>query len=351
MSTGPIVLTGCGWITPFAAGNVCEILKAGQGLGGREQWKNALDAAKYWAVPDSKVAEFPNLGKEVRRDKGAWIASVAFELACIDASLDIDSLDGVRLGLALGCGLAGQIGMVQFADEVRKQSPRFVSPIHFPQTVGNYIAGALARAYDIRGPNVTLANDDASSLDAIAEAAALLDNADAEIMIAGGVEPLTDELAAGFDETATFLSEGACLFVMETSDHAAQRGATPLAVVEAVQRPGAEPGTHAPAQPTDANILATDGTRVVSVAGLAEPGSISVDHWVGRCIGASGACAVAAAIGAMQGLPVPVGDPSGAVTSPPPAQQPHHPVTNATVVASGTGGSLRTLELSIPPGA
>ena len=51
--------------------------------------------------------------------------------------------------------------MIRFAEEVRAQSPRFVSPIHFPETVGNYLAAALARGFGFRGPNLTLAGDSA----------------------------------------------------------------------------------------------------------------------------------------------------------------------------------------------
>ena len=38
------------------------------------------------------------------------------------------------------------------------------------------------------------------------------------------------------------------------------------------------------------------------------PGAISIEHWTGRCLGAAGAAALAAAIGAANGLQVPLAD-------------------------------------------
>jgi 3-oxoacyl-(acyl-carrier-protein) synthase len=172
----PIVITGCGWVTPFAAGEISEILSADQACpapGTLEQG--------YWPIPEDCLAGYPQLSAEIRQDKGAWIAAIAFEHSRRQAAPP-DSLPAERVGMVLGCALAGQLGMIAFANEVRAQSARFVSPIHFPQTVGNYIAGALARAYNIRGPNITLACGLASGLDAIAQGCALLAAGSADLV-------------------------------------------------------------------------------------------------------------------------------------------------------------------------
>ncbi len=182
-----IVLTGCGWVTPFAADSISDVLAAAR-------------QPACWTVPDERLDDFPDLSNELKHDRGAWMTAVALEHACRSASVELKSLDSGRVGLVLGCGLAGQLGMIDFADEVRQQSPRFVSPIHFPQTVGNYIAGALARGYDIRGPNITLASGATSGLDAIVEACSLLACGSADLVFAGGTEQLSKALAEGLSE-------------------------------------------------------------------------------------------------------------------------------------------------------
>lgn len=357
-----VVITGCGWMTPLSAGSIDEVLRAarelGTGGGTKEVVKPAHSAPSVgraiWAIPDERVSDYPSLSKELQRDKGAWMTAAALEHACADAAIVVASVDSTRVGLVLGCGLAGQIGMISFANEVRQQSARFVSPIHFPQTVGNYIAGALARGCDIRGPNVTLASGPASGLDALVEACGLLANGQADVVLAGGTEPLIAELADGFSETDIPLSEGACLFVLESASHAAGRGARPLAAVKNwryTQASSGEDETHAgmgqAAKPRDG------ATSIVSVAGTREIGAICIEHWIGRCIGAWGAAAVAAAIGAAGQHTVPV------VESSRPASvsvrsfaveeiRGEDGTVSASVIADADGGHRTVLELQIP---
>jgi 3-oxoacyl-[acyl-carrier-protein] synthase II len=239
------------------------------------------------------------MSPECRNDQGASLAAVAFESARRDAAFVTGSVPSERVGLVLGNALAGQSGMIDFANDVRQQSPRFVSPIRFPQTVGNFITGALSRAYDIRGPNSTIANGSASGLVAIIEGCALLSAGKVDVIFAGGTERLTPALAAGLAEPDVIYSDGACLFVLERREHAVERGATVLAtIVPSVDQFGPEPRASARATPSTFD-------PIRSVVGLRESDVIFIEHWIGRCLGALGAAAVAAAIGAARGLPVP----------------------------------------------
>ncbi|MHC4697248.1 MAG: beta-ketoacyl synthase N-terminal-like domain-containing protein [Planctomycetota bacterium] len=285
-----IVLTGCGWVTPFAAGTIHEVLDAAGRLGQTVAHENT-----YWAVPDELRDDYANLTPELKGDRGAWIAALALENARTNASLGGDSPDPARIGMVLGCALAGQSGMMDFATEVREQSPRFVSPIHFPQTVGNYIAGALARGYHIRGTHATIACGAASSLDAIVEAAGIVANGLADVVYAGGVNALSEELAGGLAEPGVNLSEGACLFVVERAGQACPRGANILATITRTSH-------H------DITDQSVDGKVVVSGTLCREGGAIAIEHWIGQCLGAWGAACAAAAIGAAGGLAIPIRD-------------------------------------------
>ncbi len=316
-----VALTACGWVTPFAVGGITEVLSAGPSA---ELQKD--ENGTYSAVSglDDTVS---GLSTEVKRDHGALMAAVALELARRGAKLTAEDYSAERTGLVLGVALAGQMGMIKFAEEVRQQTARFVTPIHFPQTVGNYISGALARAYGIRGPNSTIAGGVASGLDAIKEAARLLADGEADVVLAGGVEQLSEELAAGLAQPGTRLSEGVCLFVLERTRHVQNRGGTILATL---------------AGDEDA-----DKAVIHATAGFVEDGAIAIGQWVGDCLGALSAAAVAASIGAAEGARVPFAKSAGAFEVKAVTGDDGAVATPGVVSANGLGDSRSSLFLVI----
>jgi len=299
-----IVITGCGWVTPFAAGGIEDVLRAA-GLA-----TESINSQGYHPIADDLLAGFSEVTPECRNDPGAWLAAVAFECVRRDASPAAGSDPPERIGMVLGNALAGQSGMIDFANDVREQSPRFVSPIRFPQTVGNFITGALSRAYDVRGPNSTVAAGLASGLFALVEGCALLTAGKADLIFAGGTERLSPALAMGLAEPDVVFSDGACLFALERKEHALARGATIFAkIISTADQIPSEPRAHAPdSDRGSARADAPPKVSIRSVAGTREPGAIFIERCIGRCLGALGAAAVAAAIGAARGLAVPIVD-------------------------------------------
>ena len=167
----------------------------------------------------------------------------------------------------------------------------FVSPIRFPQTVGNYPSGALARAYGVLGPNMTLASGDASGLDAMAEACGLLRRGETDIVLAGGADTVSTEMAEGLSDGDAVISEGACFFVMEAADHASQRQASVLATITSIRREA--DGADDACQGISATVVASNAAS--------QPVTIQVERVVGRCLAALGPACVAAAIGVATG--------------------------------------------------
>ncbi|NOS99711.1 MAG: hypothetical protein HOP29_03700 [Phycisphaerales bacterium] len=212
-----IAIQGCGIVTPFAAGPACDVLS-------RAGLPPQPPESGYWPVPDSTLDRYPSLDDELKRERAGWIAAAALLYACEDARLSLDQFKPDRICLVIGCTFSGQLGMLQFADEVRQQSARFVSPIHFPQTVGNYVAGALSRAFKIQGPNLTVADGPTSGLSAVRTACDLLAEDAADVAIAGGAETLSDTIVRGLTAGphrgpgAPAPAEGACLYVLRRAD-------------------------------------------------------------------------------------------------------------------------------------
>ena len=365
-----IVITGCGWVTPFAAGSIETVLQIAA-----SQVPNSNNSQGYRPIADDLLAGCHVLSPECRNDPGAWLTAVAFECAKRDAAFVSSSVPSERVGLVLGNALAGQSGMIDFANDVRQQSPRFVSPIRFPQTVGNFITGALSRAYDIRGPNSTIANGSASGLVAIIEGCALLSTGKVDVIFAGGTERLTPALAAGLAEPDVIFSDGACLFVLERREHAVERGATILATIVSLgceqkplsttggsDEPTVEGGSEGRVRGFSNALLlgypdSPSSESIRSVAGPRDPGAIFIEHWIGRCLGALGAAAVAAAIGAARGLPVPcISEADSTVMAArtltdKPCTELRRVGGNAHVVvrAYSDGGPPTMIELAVPP--
>lgn len=291
-SSDTVALTGCGWVTPFAAGSIADVLDVAENV-----LNPTLKDGICWAVPNEILDGGFNLCREITSERVAWMSAVAIEHTLRSASLSAKSLDSDRAGLILGCAAAGMNGMIAFAGDVREKSARFVSPIQFPQTVGNYPAGALARAYGLRGPNITIASGSASGLDAIIEGCSLLAAGRADLILAGGTEQWSRGLLNEESDPNVHTSEGSCWFVLERVNTLASRKVRPLATVTRWQRLSDNGG-----------VQSTAGDTVRSSASKAEPGCIFAPHWVGRSGAAAGPAAIAAAIGVTHGHRVPVVD-------------------------------------------
>ena len=214
-----IAVEGCGMVTPFAVGVGREVLKQAGGA-------RFAGGGAYWAIPDEFLNRYDSFNAELKKERGAWITAGALVHACADASIDLKDYPPERVGLVIGSAFAGQLGMIHFAEEVREQSARFVSPIHFPQTVGNYVAGALSRAFAIRGPNLTIASGGLAGLEAIITGVRLLIDGDADVVVAGGSETLSDPIVRGLgtvmdrEKNGGVWAEGACLYVLRPIDSA-----------------------------------------------------------------------------------------------------------------------------------
>jgi len=328
-----IVITGGGWLTPHILGSIASLASQ------LHQRRATVDTDQlYCAMPDDLAERFPDLPKEIRRERDLLVAAVALNFALAEAKLSLADTAPERIGIVLGCALAGQGGMIQFADEVRAQSPRFVSPLNFPQTVGNYTAGGIGRSYHIRGPSITLSCGTASGLEAIACAAEHLRTDDLDVVIAGGFDLLTASLARAMPREPFAPAEGACLFVLEKQDSAQKRGTGPIARLGRCRR---------------VSRTETDGNDngAVSTAGLIRSGAVCIEQCTGNALAASGASALAAAIIAGRGQPVPVAqsDSADSITILPAAKN-NAPVSDWQVIAAADGTHAVSLEVTIPRG-
>lgn len=222
--TPEVVVTGSGWVTPFAHGTI-EAVRTAASMAIAAHGADASGVLRGARISDELVRALPAVSEEVARDRASRIAARALQLAYEEAGVTRANFPVERIGLCLDYASAGVGGMIAFANDVRKQSARFVSPIRFPQTVGNYVAGAIARACNIRGPNETLAGCDESNRFSIDEARDLLIEGDADLMFAGVMSLQVTELgdsSAGFSQLEM---ENVWFVALELKSHAESRAA------------------------------------------------------------------------------------------------------------------------------
>ena len=191
--------------------------------------------------------------REVRKlDPFSIYAITAADEAVTMAGIDPDKLDLDRVGVTIGTGVGGIQTLEDQHTAIETRGPRRVSPLFVPKMIANIAGGHLSMRWGFRGPNQTVTSACASATDAIGIAMRLILAGDADVMIAGGTEAsVTGLCIAGFanmkalsqsctepekasrpfdaDRDGFVLGEGSGILVIETEEHALDRGAVILA--------------------------------------------------------------------------------------------------------------------------
>jgi len=165
------------------------------------------------------------------------------------AGLEISEQNGHRIGIAMGSGIGGIKYIEDNHYKLIAGGVRKVSPFFIPGSIINMISGQASILQHIKGPNISIVTACATSTHCIGIAGRSIAHGDADVMLAGGAEHATTELAmAGFcsaramttrnddpaaasrpfdiDRDGFLLSNGAGCVVLEELEHAKARGAT-----------------------------------------------------------------------------------------------------------------------------
>ncbi|MGD9002306.1 MAG: beta-ketoacyl synthase N-terminal-like domain-containing protein, partial [Anaerolineae bacterium] len=250
-----IAVTGLGALTPVGndVETVWEALLAG---------RSGIDRARRFDVSDlevqiaAEVKDFnaiERLGRRTvrRNDRFALFALAAAQEAIRDSGLSFDDEGAVsreRVGVLVGTGIGGVSTLLEEYDAFQEKGPGRVSPLMVPRLMANAASAAIAIEQELRGPNFSISSACATGSHAIGEAAALIQRGLADVMICGGSEfgthPLSLSALANMKALSTrndepqrasrpfdaqrdgfVLGEGAGILVLESLDHAQERGA------------------------------------------------------------------------------------------------------------------------------
>jgi 3-oxoacyl-[acyl-carrier-protein] synthase II len=195
--------------------------------------------------------------KEVRRTDRFVQFAIAVSLEAVrDAGLgeDLAPARPDRVGVILGSGIGG---ITTFEEQTRimiERGPKRVSPFFVPMFIPDMAAGLVSMRFGARGPNYATVSACSSSAHAIGNAFRLIQNDEADVMLTGGTEASVAPVAiAGFsnmkalstrndspstasrpfdaDRDGFVLGEGAGALVLESLEHALDRGADIVAEV------------------------------------------------------------------------------------------------------------------------
>jgi len=249
-----VVVTGLGAVTPI--GNTVSefwdgMMSGKSGAAPITQFDASLFDAKFAC----ELKQFDPLlyftKKEVQRvDLFAQFAMAAAVQAMDDSGLNLETIDKERFGVIFGSGIGGMWTYHHQQNTLfeRNGNPDRISPFFIPMLISNIAGGHIAMRYGLKGPNYATVSACATSSHSLADALMIMQRGDADIMLAGGSEAVICPMSVGgftnmkamstrndspatasrpFDATRDgfVLGEGGGILVLETEEHALNRGA------------------------------------------------------------------------------------------------------------------------------
>lgn len=247
------VITGLGCVSPFGVGGydlVAEVLKANVSA---IRPLAALPTAGLASCLGAEVpAAYLPLTEEARRwSRLSQMTVLACRQAVTEAGL-CGSAALCQMGLVVGSQFGDLRSTEAFSLGFLRKGLLGLSPLLFPSTVMNAMAGMTSIALGLKGPMLTLNQSGVAGELAVARAMALLRAGRAPAVIACGVDELFpllyetlvqlqvpsprgsgEEACRPFDRrhNGPILGEGATAVVLELPEHARARGAPMLAEV------------------------------------------------------------------------------------------------------------------------
>jgi 3-oxoacyl-[acyl-carrier-protein] synthase II len=252
-----VVVTGQGVICPL--GNSVEefwkrLIAGESGIGPVTRFDTAAYDTRFAGEVRDFKPESVMDRKDIRRSDLFVQYAVVATAQALEQSRIQGAVDPTRFGVIVGSGIGG---ISTFEDQHRtllEKGPGRVSPFFIPMMISDMASGQVSIQFGAKGPNYCTVSACSSGAHAVGEAFRLIQNSEADVMIAGGAEaPITPVSFAGFcsmkamstrnDDPARasrpfdsqrdgfVMGEGAGIVILEELEHAKKRGATILAEV------------------------------------------------------------------------------------------------------------------------
>lgn len=249
-----VVVTGLGAVTAIG-NNINDFWQSMmEGKSGCDFIK-AFDATELETKFACEVKDYDPLlhmnRKEIQRmDKFTQLAISAATMAIEDAGIDFEKINKERVGVIVGSGIGGMWTFHEQQQIFFERGGKVdrISPFFIPMLISDIAAGHIAIRWGLKGPNYATVSACATSSHSLADALMLLQRGDADMMIAGGTESVICHMGVGgfnalkalstrnddpktasrpFDlnRDGFVMGEGSGILVLETYEHAVNRGA------------------------------------------------------------------------------------------------------------------------------
>lgn len=254
MTKHRVVVTGIGIVSSLGLGKdpFWENILAGKSGISRvtlfdEKYQSYCKIAGEIPHFDNKQFMEPKQAK--RMDRFIQFAVAASKLAVSDAKIDLSQENPDRVGVVIGSAAGGFETIEKNFRILVEKGPDRVSPFTVPMLIVNMAAGWVSMLHNARGPNSCTVTACATSSHSIGDAYRIIQRGEADVMFAGGTEaPVTALCMAGFaaartlsqrnseperasrpwdkDRDGFVMAEGGAVLILESLEHALNRGAT-----------------------------------------------------------------------------------------------------------------------------
>ncbi len=199
-------ISSIGVVTAAGAGvdDFVGRLRDGPSLIGASQIREGSSAAELETPPKKLVGRKGLI--PLSRSSHLIAAAVANLFQAQGAPAEEDC--GDTCGLVVGTAYGHVQSKADFHETAQTEGPAIVSPIVFPNTIINSLAGHAAILFGLRGPNSTVTSGRRSGLEALLRAQSLLRAGRAERVVVGACDEVSDSLLRGLEASGMLAGHG-----------------------------------------------------------------------------------------------------------------------------------------------
>jgi 3-oxoacyl-[acyl-carrier-protein] synthase-1 len=252
-----VVITGMGIVSSLGAGKeaVLDSLKnATSGIKFNQEYKDL--GLRSHVSGDVAQCDTSIIDRKMQRfmADAAIYNAVALDEAIKQSGLNEEQISHSRTGIIVGSGGASNANVVEAADILREKGIKRVGPYRVPRTMGSTTSACLATMFKIKGINYSISSACSTSAHCIGAAMEQIQLGKQDVMFAGGGEELDWSLTMLFDGMGALsskynetpqqasraydadrdgfvISGGGGALVLESLEHAQERGATIIAEI------------------------------------------------------------------------------------------------------------------------
>ncbi|MCA8955445.1 MAG: beta-ketoacyl-ACP synthase II [Planctomycetes bacterium] len=251
-----VVITGLGVVTPVGLdleSTWRALLEGVSGAGPVTEFDASQHSTRFLcAIKGFDPLNYFEKTEARRMDPYCLYQMVAAMEAMRHSGLDMSKEDPTRAGCIFGTGIGGISEIEEQKMVMRERGPGRVSPFFIPKLMSNASAGQASIRFGLQGTSFSTGSACASASNAIGIALRTVQYGEADMMLTGGSEKATTELAlAGFcslkalskrnddpqrasrpfdrDRDGFVMGDGGAAIVLEELEHARARGADIIA--------------------------------------------------------------------------------------------------------------------------